>query len=184
MNQNPKNYQASRGWELDAMHQIMSCMALTSHLMEKLSQLEEEHASTPEKDQVIQLLTLTSEVRRNVTALLAPDTTYSCALKHALEVYQYSTECFLASDTYPFALVNKSYRLLTGIVSKALGYDLEFCGRCFWDERLATLKVKKEQADAIKADALPSSDALPNALPTAPAQPETQPTNTETFHTI
>lgn len=183
MNQDaPKKYQASRGWELDAMHQIMSCMALTSHLMEKLSQLEEEHASTPEKDQVIQLLTLTSEVRRNVTALLAPDTTYSCALKHALEVYQYSTECFLASDTYPFALVNKSYRLLTGIVSKALGYDLEFCGRCFWDERLATLKAKKEQADAIKADALPSSDTLPTA-PATPEQPA-QPTNTETFHTI
>ena len=142
------SYQASRGWELDALQQIMSTTALTSHLLEKLNQLYTENEETEEEKQlkfeISELLKRTQEIRRMVTALLNPDTTWSCALKHASEVYQYSTECYLASDEYPFELVNKSYELFTGVISKALGHELEYCGRCFWDEAMAKKISKKE----------------------------------------
>lgn len=142
-------YKASRGWELDALQQIMSCCALSSHLLEKMCELDD-NGDEDGKQQVAQLIELASTIRRQATAVIGPDTTYSCALKHACEVYQYATECCLASDEYPFELVAQSYKLLTGVISKALGHDLEFCGRCFWDDRLGNvdqLEVKEEESE-------------------------------------
>lgn len=137
------NYKASRGWELDAIHQIMSCCALTSHLLEKLH--EYQHNGEEDKmDDVIELIQLATGIRRQAVATLKPDTTFSCALKHACEIYQYSLECTLATDSYPYELTYKSYELLVGVVSKALGYELEFCGRCFWDQRMIDNKSKQD----------------------------------------
>ena len=147
-NMESNKYKASRGWELDALQQIMSCCALSSHLLEKMCELDD-NGDEDSKQQVAQLIELASTIRRQATAVIGPDTTYSCALKHACEVYQYATECCLASDEYPFDLVAQSYKLLTGVISKALGHGLEFCGRCFWDDRLGhnQLEVKEEKSE-------------------------------------
>lgn len=168
MTNEDNNYVASRGWELDALHQIMSCCALSSHLLEKLNDLQndvkqEEDPHWLLNNQfeirvfIVESLDLASTIRRRVTSLLNVDTTYSCALKHAAEIYQYSTECYLASKDYPFELVNESYRLFTSIVAMALGHKLESCGRCFWDERLANNDSESDINESDNADEKDSS---------------------------
>ncbi len=134
----------SRGWIFDLVNGIANDLATTNHLHENLydaySKVKEgEEGAMDEFNQYKKLLLMALENRRSKMRILKETTDdfndkLWCPLKHTIESYMEAMEVWQATQTAETLVsLHDSTSLLAGVLSMALGMELESCARCLND---------------------------------------------------
>jgi hypothetical protein len=136
---------SSRHHILDQVELIGNQIALWSHLQELIFSIEndikyKDGDTEQEKMKIIQLKSLlkwsTDDRRFAMRNLWEWDKNYWCALKHAIAMYQFSTEVYQATEAEGDLEIQKSsYSKMIMILSLYLWLDeVVLCGRCLSDK--------------------------------------------------
>lgn len=138
------NNNSSRGWLFDLVNGIANDLATTNHLHEAYygaykDTLDEIEGSAKRLINYKKLLLMSVDNRRDKMRTLIEqaddyDDKMWCPLKHSIESYMEAMEvwqAFESEDT--FKQMVKSTELMAGILSLALGMELETCARCLSD---------------------------------------------------